>query len=474
MPSKKNDDGGYNQYGYHDKEPSLRPLVKVHPDTGRPNLCIGRHAYGIVGMDPEESEQLLDDLNEWACQPPRVVLPRLGRGRRRHLGQPPADAQGHSVRHDPAATDVAHADRRRARVRARAEPPLSSSRTLPADAGGGAGRGVRRARADDAALRRVRRRRRRRAHRQDRRLRVRLLEARGDVRAGASADAGARIRTATSSSPACGSCRRPSARSIRPPSESRPTRAPSTPTSSSSRSAPISTRRRRPGSSKAATSSTQSSGAFALRDVLAGFEGGRVIVGGDVDAVQVPARAERDRAARCTTSSRRAGSATSPRSSWSCRLPSRSRRRPTRRRRCSPRSPSGTSAGTRARWCAVSIPIAGSRCSATAREMPYDLFLGVPEAQGAGGRRGIGPCRRRLDPGRPVDACETSFPDVYAVGDVTSVGTPKAGVFAEGQAAVAAERHHRAIRGATRRPPSTTGVASATSSSATTRSRRST
>ena len=74
LPSKKNDDGGYNQYGYHDKEPSLRPLVKVHPDTGRPNLCIGRHAYGIVGMDPDESEQLLDDLNEWACQPPRVYF----------------------------------------------------------------------------------------------------------------------------------------------------------------------------------------------------------------------------------------------------------------------------------------------------------------------------------------------------------------------------------------------------------------
>jgi alpha-ketoglutarate-dependent taurine dioxygenase len=56
----------------HDKEPSLRPLLKVHPDTGRPNLLIGRHAYGIVGMDPDESEHLLDQLNESACQPPRV------------------------------------------------------------------------------------------------------------------------------------------------------------------------------------------------------------------------------------------------------------------------------------------------------------------------------------------------------------------------------------------------------------------
>jgi alpha-ketoglutarate-dependent taurine dioxygenase len=72
LPSKVNARGGYNQYGYHDLEPSLRPLIKVHPDTGRPNLLIGRHAYGIVGLDPDESEALLDHLNEWACQGDRV------------------------------------------------------------------------------------------------------------------------------------------------------------------------------------------------------------------------------------------------------------------------------------------------------------------------------------------------------------------------------------------------------------------
>jgi len=74
LPSKKNDGGGYDMYGYHDEEPSLRPLVKVHPATGRPNLLIGRHAYGIVGLDPAESERLLDRLAEQACQPPRVVF----------------------------------------------------------------------------------------------------------------------------------------------------------------------------------------------------------------------------------------------------------------------------------------------------------------------------------------------------------------------------------------------------------------
>ncbi len=42
---------------------------------------------------------------------------------------------------------------------------------------------------------------------------------------------------------------------------------------------------------------------------------------------------------------------------------------------------------------------------------------------------------------------ETAFPGVYAVGDVTSVGTPKAGVFSEGQAAVVADRISAVVKG---------------------------
>ena len=72
LPSTKNDVGGYDQYGYHDLEPSLRPLVKVHPDTGRPNLLIGRHAYNIVDLDPQASEEFLDSLAESACREPRT------------------------------------------------------------------------------------------------------------------------------------------------------------------------------------------------------------------------------------------------------------------------------------------------------------------------------------------------------------------------------------------------------------------
>jgi alpha-ketoglutarate-dependent taurine dioxygenase len=66
------DGSEYSGYGFHDGSPPLRPLVKVHPETGRRSLLIGRHAYGIPGMAAEESERLLDDLVDFACRPPRV------------------------------------------------------------------------------------------------------------------------------------------------------------------------------------------------------------------------------------------------------------------------------------------------------------------------------------------------------------------------------------------------------------------
>jgi len=71
-------------------------------------------------------------------------------------------------------------------------------------------------------------------------------------------------------------------------------------------------------------------------------------------------------------------------------------------------------------------------------EMPFDLFLGVPVHRAP---QVVAESGMTVDGWIPVDALtlETSYPDVYAVGDVTSVGTPKAGVFAEGQAAVVAD-----------------------------------
>ena len=81
-------------------------------------------------------------------------------------------------------------------------------------------------------------------------------------------------------------------------------------------------------------------------------------------------------------------------------------------------------------------------------EMPYDLFLGVPVHRVP---EVVAESGMTVDGWIPVDplTLETSYPGVFAVGDVTSVGTPKAGVFSEGQAAVAADRIAAVIRGAT-------------------------
>jgi sulfide:quinone oxidoreductase len=70
-------------------------------------------------------------------------------------------------------------------------------------------------------------------------------------------------------------------------------------------------------------------------------------------------------------------------------------------------------------------------------DIGYDLFLGVPVHVAPEVVLQSGMCE---DGWIPVDArtLETRYAGVYAVGDVTSVGTPKAGVFAEGQARVVA------------------------------------
>ncbi|MBS1530547.1 MAG: NAD(P)/FAD-dependent oxidoreductase [Bacteroidetes bacterium] len=70
-------------------------------------------------------------------------------------------------------------------------------------------------------------------------------------------------------------------------------------------------------------------------------------------------------------------------------------------------------------------------------EMPFDLFLGIPKhvapdvvLQSGLAENGWIPVSRQT--------LMTRYPGVYAIGDVTSVGTPKAGVFAEGAAKTAA------------------------------------
>jgi sulfide:quinone oxidoreductase len=70
-------------------------------------------------------------------------------------------------------------------------------------------------------------------------------------------------------------------------------------------------------------------------------------------------------------------------------------------------------------------------------ELPYDLFLGVPKHRAPDVVLESGMAE---DGYIPVDSgtLATRFPGVYAVGDVATVGVPKAGVFSEGAARVVA------------------------------------
>jgi alpha-ketoglutarate-dependent taurine dioxygenase len=68
----KTADGEYHGYGFHDGPVPLRPLVKTHPETGRRSLLAGRHAHNIPGLAPAESDRLIQELIDFACQPPRI------------------------------------------------------------------------------------------------------------------------------------------------------------------------------------------------------------------------------------------------------------------------------------------------------------------------------------------------------------------------------------------------------------------
>jgi sulfide:quinone oxidoreductase len=79
-------------------------------------------------------------------------------------------------------------------------------------------------------------------------------------------------------------------------------------------------------------------------------------------------------------------------------------------------------------------------------QLPFDLFLGVPKHRApdvvlAGGMA--------VDGYVPVDSktLQTAFPGVYAIGDVASIGVPKAGVFAEGAARIVSDSVVATVRG---------------------------
>jgi sulfide:quinone oxidoreductase len=70
-------------------------------------------------------------------------------------------------------------------------------------------------------------------------------------------------------------------------------------------------------------------------------------------------------------------------------------------------------------------------------ELPFDLFLGVPRHRAPDVVIASGMTEEGYIPASP-QTLQTRFPGVYAIGDVATVGVPKAGVFAEGAARVVA------------------------------------
>jgi sulfide:quinone oxidoreductase len=79
-------------------------------------------------------------------------------------------------------------------------------------------------------------------------------------------------------------------------------------------------------------------------------------------------------------------------------------------------------------------------------ELPYDLFLGVPRHRAPDVVIASGLAEEGYVPVNPV-TLETRFPGVYAIGDVATIGVPKAGVFAEGAARVVAAALIAELRG---------------------------
>jgi sulfide:quinone oxidoreductase len=79
-------------------------------------------------------------------------------------------------------------------------------------------------------------------------------------------------------------------------------------------------------------------------------------------------------------------------------------------------------------------------------ELPFDVFLGVPEHRAPDVVIASGMTE---DGYIPVDSATlaTRYPGVYAIGDVATAGVPKAGVFAEGAARVVAQTIVAQLRG---------------------------
>ena len=67
----KSGNSEYTGYGLDVENTPLRPLVKTHPETSRQSLAVGRHAFGIPGLAPQESASLLEELIQFAVNDER-------------------------------------------------------------------------------------------------------------------------------------------------------------------------------------------------------------------------------------------------------------------------------------------------------------------------------------------------------------------------------------------------------------------
>jgi sulfide:quinone oxidoreductase len=86
------------------------------------------------------------------------------------------------------------------------------------------------------------------------------------------------------------------------------------------------------------------------------------------------------------------------------------------------------------------------------RELPFDLFFGVPKHRAPDVVIESGMAENGYIP-VSSQTLATRYPNVYAVGDVTTAGVPKAGVFAEGAARVVAKILIAVAQGGEHPPP---------------------
>ena len=228
--------------------------------------------------------------------------------------------------------------------------------------------------------------------------------------------------------------------------------APTTPTCSWSRSAPTSIRPRPPVCSTAVTSSTRSAARDRLRDVLPAFDSGDAVIGVLGPFFKCPAAPfETAMMLHDLLEQRGKRGATTIKvlSPMGVPIP------------ISKEASAGILGGLAERgiefWPESVVtsldPKTNTATLRDGRTIPYDLFLGVPVHRAPAVVEASGLTE---DGWIPVDhtTFATRFPDVYAVGDITSAPVPRVGVIAEGEAGTVADvLVHRLGGGATRAVP---------------------